>query len=102
MTPWFPAAFRPTAFASWASCSRRGLRLPLRLVYGLVFCVRTSAWMMSLTSQILTFFARQHPPAAEPECDELPRLGVPRKTASSRPLDSRWPTYSMLRSYWQK
>ena len=55
MTPWFPAAFRPTAFASWASCSRRGLRLPSRSVYGLVFCVRTSAWMMSLTSQMLTF-----------------------------------------------
>lgn len=55
MTPWFPAAFRPTAFAFWASCSRRGLRLPSQSVYGLVTCVRTSAWMMSLTSQMLTF-----------------------------------------------
>jgi hypothetical protein len=26
--PGFPAAFRPPAFASWASCSRRGFRSP--------------------------------------------------------------------------
>ena len=33
-----------------------------RSVYGLVFCVRTSAWMMSLTSQMLTFMpASTHP-----------------------------------------
>ena len=29
----FPAAFRPPAFASWASCSRQGIRLPLRSAY---------------------------------------------------------------------
>ena len=28
MTPRFPVAFRPPAFASWASCSRRGFRSP--------------------------------------------------------------------------
>ncbi len=32
-TPWFPAAFRPPAFASWASCSRQGFGLPLRSAY---------------------------------------------------------------------
>jgi hypothetical protein len=32
MTPWFPAAFRPTASAYCASCSRRGRRLPSRSV----------------------------------------------------------------------
>src|SRR5690242_3653665 len=26
--PWFPVAFRPPAFASWASCSRREFRSP--------------------------------------------------------------------------
>ena len=29
----FPAAFRPPAFASWASCSRQGIRLSLRSAY---------------------------------------------------------------------
>jgi len=29
----FPAAFRPPAFASWASCSRHGIQLPLRSAY---------------------------------------------------------------------
>ena len=32
-TPRFPVAFRPPAFASWASCSRPGTRLPLRSAY---------------------------------------------------------------------
>ena len=39
MTPWFPVAFRPPAFASWASCSRRGVPLPSRSAYQ-----ATSAW----------------------------------------------------------
>jgi hypothetical protein len=29
MVAWFPVAFRPPAFACWASCSRRGLLLPV-------------------------------------------------------------------------
>jgi hypothetical protein len=29
----FPVAFRPPAFASWASCSRQGVGPPLRLAY---------------------------------------------------------------------
>ena len=33
ITPWFPVAFRPPAFASWASCSRRGVPLPSRSAY---------------------------------------------------------------------
>ena len=33
MSPWFPVAFRPPAFASWASCSRRGIPLPSRSAY---------------------------------------------------------------------
>jgi hypothetical protein len=33
MTPWFPVAFRPPAFACWASCSRRGVLLPSRSAY---------------------------------------------------------------------
>lgn len=33
MSPWFPAAFRPPAFACWASCSRRGIQLPSRSAY---------------------------------------------------------------------
>ena len=39
MSPWFPVAFRPPAFASWASCSRRGVPLPSRSAYQ-----ATSAW----------------------------------------------------------
>src|SRR3954454_17636335 len=39
MTPWFPVAFRPPAFACWASCSRRGVPLPSRSAYQ-----ATSAW----------------------------------------------------------
>jgi hypothetical protein len=30
---WFPAAFRPPAFASWSSCSRPGVELSLRSAY---------------------------------------------------------------------
>ena len=33
MSPRFPVAFRPPAFASWASCSRRGVPLPSRSAY---------------------------------------------------------------------
>ena len=33
MSSRFPAAFRPPAFASWASCSRHGIRLSLRSAY---------------------------------------------------------------------
>ena len=33
MTPRFPVAFRPPAFASWASCSRQGLPLSSRSAY---------------------------------------------------------------------
>jgi len=33
MTPKFPAAFRPPAFACWASCSCRGVLLPSRSAY---------------------------------------------------------------------
>ena len=33
MSPRFPVAFRPPAFASWASCSRRGIPPPSRSAY---------------------------------------------------------------------
>ncbi len=33
MSSRFPAAFRPPAFASWASCSRHGIQLSLRSAY---------------------------------------------------------------------
>jgi hypothetical protein len=33
ITPWFPVAFRPPAFASWSSCARRGAGPSLRSAY---------------------------------------------------------------------
>jgi hypothetical protein len=38
---WFPAAFPLPAFASWSSCSRRGVELSLRSAYRLTFASRT-------------------------------------------------------------
>jgi hypothetical protein len=38
---WFPAAFRPPAFASWSSCSRPGVPLSLRSAYRPAFARRT-------------------------------------------------------------
>jgi hypothetical protein len=37
MVAWFPVAFRPPAFACWASCSRRGVLLPVTV--GLPGCL---------------------------------------------------------------
>jgi len=100
MTPWFSCCFSANGIRFLGILLPPGLRLPSRSVYGLVFMHAYECPDDVADVPDVDVHARQHPPAAEPECDELLRLGVPRKTTSWWPLDSRWPTYSMLRSYW--